>query len=171
MWYIYTVFAEKYFIGPIAVLNFWLFWLIPLDLFVKYGEKLLFVPFLFDFDCLFVLFRIALVAICLKGFVLLAFRLCCFPLCRLNCLCWFPVWCLGRMWNSIVSISDHCLLIYFAVACCFLMCIARIDDFKILLIFASCLSCLFDLYISCSWLISTPSSISMVARCQETFFK
>ena len=31
---------------------------------------------------------------------------------RLNCLCSFLVLCLGRMWNSIVSVPDHCLFIY-----------------------------------------------------------
>ena len=44
---------------------------------------------------------------------LLAFRLCCFTLCRLDVLCSFSVWCLGRMWNSIVSVPDHCLFIYY----------------------------------------------------------
>ena len=31
-----------------------------------------------------------------KAILLLAFRLCCFTLCRLDCLCSFPVWCLGQ---------------------------------------------------------------------------
>ena len=35
-------------------------------------------------------------AICLERAVLLAFRLCYFTLCRLNYLCSFTVWCLGK---------------------------------------------------------------------------
>ena len=38
----------------------------------------------------------SLVAICWESVVLLAFRLCCFILFRLNCLCSLPVWCLGQ---------------------------------------------------------------------------
>ena len=60
-------------------------------------------------------FRISLWPSAGKGLVaiggeradLLDFRLCCLNACRLNCLCSFPV-----LWNSIISIPDHCLLIY-----------------------------------------------------------
>ena len=38
-------------------------------------------------------------------------------------LCSFPAWCRGRKWNSIVSVPDHCLFIYFStVNCCFTLC-------------------------------------------------
>ena len=47
-------------------------------------------------------------AICLERAVLFAFRLCCFMLNAVKGLCSFPVCVLGRMWNSIVSVSDHC---------------------------------------------------------------
>ena len=33
-------------------------------------------------------------------------------------LCSFPVWCLGRMWKSIVSVPDHCLFIYIGCVDC-----------------------------------------------------
>ena len=37
-----------------------------------------------------------MVAIYWESAVLLAFRLCCFTLCRLKCLCSSPIWCLGQ---------------------------------------------------------------------------
>ena len=46
------------------------------------------------FDSLFV-FRIALWPIAGKELTS-AFRSCCFTLCRLNCMCSFPVWSLGQ---------------------------------------------------------------------------
>ena len=42
-----------------------------------------------------------------------AFRLCCLTLCCLGFLVPFPHGVWGRKWNSIVSVPDHCLLIYF----------------------------------------------------------
>ena len=47
-------------------------------------------------------------AIYWEGAVLLAFRI----LCRINCLCSFPFGVSSRMWNSIVSVIDHCLFIH-----------------------------------------------------------
>ena len=35
-----------------------------------------------------------------------------FILCRLSCMCSFPVWCLGLDVDSIVSVPDHCLFFY-----------------------------------------------------------
>ena len=35
--------------------------------------------------------------------------------CRLSCTRPFPIWCLGRVWNSIVSVPDHCLFIFSAL--------------------------------------------------------
>ena len=50
--------------------------------------------------------------ICKESADLLAFRVCCFTLFRLYVVCSFPVRFLGRKWNSIVSVPDHCLFIY-----------------------------------------------------------
>ena len=40
---------------------------------------------------------------------LLAFRLCCFSVCRLDLFVPFPYGVWRRMWNSIVSVPGHCL--------------------------------------------------------------
>ena len=66
------------------------------------------VCFLFGFGFFSVVFR--MVAICWESAVLLDFWLCCFISCRLNCLFSFPGFLsVGRMWNSIVLVLDHCL--------------------------------------------------------------
>ena len=53
-------------------------------------------------------------AICWEMAVLLAFHLCCF---YFNAVLIvgvpFPFGVEGRMWNSIVSVPDHCLFMYF----------------------------------------------------------
>ena len=54
-------------------------------------------------------------ATCLERVVPLAFHLCCFNfsvvLVIVRVSFPFDVW--GRMWNSVVSVPDHCLFIYF----------------------------------------------------------
>ena len=65
----------------------------------------MFVRFLSAFDILFILFRI----VWWERAVLLAFHsCCCFILCSLNCMCPFPIWCLGKdvKFNFIGSWSD-----------------------------------------------------------------
>ena len=73
---------------------------------------------LFVCGLLFVLFRTARWPSTGKKAFPFGFLLCCLTLCRLNqfffffCVPFpFGVW--GRMWNSIVSVPDHCLFIYF----------------------------------------------------------
>ena len=57
----------------------------------------------------------SLVAICWERAVPLAFHLCCFYFsAALSVGVPFPFCILGRMWNSTVSVPDHCLFIYFA---------------------------------------------------------
>ena len=71
----------------------------------------MFVRFLIVFDLLFNLFRIALWPSVGKA---LAFHLCCFYFSAvLNVGVPFPFGVCGMMWNSIVSIPDHCLFISF----------------------------------------------------------
>ena len=56
-------------------------------------------------------------AICWERDVPLAFHLCCFyfsAVLHVTLGVPFPFGILGRIWNSIVSIPDHCLFIYFA---------------------------------------------------------
>ena len=36
-------------------------------------------------------------------------------LCRLNCMCYFPIWCLGQDVELIVSVPERCLLSSFIV--------------------------------------------------------
>ena len=60
----------------------------------------------FVFICLFILFRIAWWP------SVLTFRLWYFTLCNFNCCIIFPFGGWGRLWNSIVSIPDHCLFIF-----------------------------------------------------------
>ena len=50
---------------------------------------------------------------------LLAFRLCCFTLYCLDFWDHFPHGVIGRKWNWIVSVPDHCLLIYTSVTAVF----------------------------------------------------
>ena len=53
-------------------------------------------------------------AICWERAVPLAFHLCCFYFCAVFVVRVpfpFDVW--GRVWNSIVSVPDHCLFIFF----------------------------------------------------------
>ena len=58
-------------------------------------------------------------AICWERAVPLAFHLCCFyfstVLIIVGVLFPFGVW--GRIWNSVVSVPDHCLFIYSAGVC------------------------------------------------------
>ena len=63
--------------------------------------------------------------ICRERLDLLAFRLCCFTLCRLDFCVPFPYSVWRRKWNSIVSIPDHCRFIYLSYR-------ARIDFILIL---------------------------------------
>ena len=68
------------------------------------------VRFLLVFESLFILFRIAL----WERDVPLAFHLCCFSFGAVLVVCVplsFGVW--GGVWDSVVSVSDHCLFIYF----------------------------------------------------------
>ena len=51
--------------------------------------------------------------VCWEGANILALRLCCFTLCCLDFWVPFPHGVWGRKWNSIISVHDHCLLIYF----------------------------------------------------------
>ena len=44
-----------------------------------------------------------------KCYIILTFRLCCFTLCRLNVCGSIHFWCQGQLWNSILSVPDHCL--------------------------------------------------------------
>ena len=50
-------------------------------------------------------------AICWERVVLLAFYSCCFILCRLNCIGFFPVWCLGQDVELNVKVSG---VLYFS---------------------------------------------------------
>ena len=53
-------------------------------------------------------------AICSERAVPLAFPLCCFNLSAVLVVrVPFPFGVWGRMWNSIASVPDHCLFIYF----------------------------------------------------------
>ena len=53
-------------------------------------------------------------AICRKRAVPLTFHLCCFNFSAVLVVCVrFPFGVWVRMWNSIVSVPDHCLFIYF----------------------------------------------------------
>ena len=55
-------------------------------------------------------------ATCWERAVPLAFHLCCFYFSAvLTVGVPFPFGVYGRMWNSIVSVLDHCLFIYFVV--------------------------------------------------------
>ena len=78
----------------------------------------MFVRFLLVFDLLFILFRIALWPSAGKELSLLLFTCVVFIfsavlVVRVPFI--FGVW--DRVWNSIVSVPDHCLFIYFAVNC------------------------------------------------------
>ena len=52
-------------------------------------------------------------AICWERAVPLPFPFCCFFSVVLIVCVPFPIGVQGRMWNSIVSVADHCLFIYF----------------------------------------------------------
>ena len=63
------------------------------------------------FDLLFISFRIA---ICWESVVPLAVHLCCFYCSAVLVVrVPFPFGVWGRVWNSILSVPDHCLFIYF----------------------------------------------------------
>ena len=65
----------------------------------------MFVGFLLDFDLSFILFRVAL----WERAVPLAFNLCSFNFSAvLVAFVPFPFGVWGRMWNSILSVPDHC---------------------------------------------------------------
>ena len=77
----------------------------------------MFVHFLFVFDLLFNSFRIALWPSIGKELSPWLFTwICCFYFSAVLIVgVPFPFGVWGRMWNSIVSVSDHCLFIYFAL--------------------------------------------------------
>ena len=69
-----------------------------------------YVRFLLVFDGLLILFRIAWWTSCGKD--LTSWLSACADLfLAVLIFCSIPVWCLGKKWNSIVSVPDHCLFI------------------------------------------------------------
>ena len=78
----------------------------------------MFVRFLFVIDLLFILSRIALRPSAGKELASWLATRAVFILCRLIVLVPFPFGVLDRMWNSIVSVPDHCLFIYFTSGVC-----------------------------------------------------
>ena len=78
----------------------------------------MFVRFLFVFDLLVNLFsghmlEKSFVAICWERAIPFAFHLCCFYFSAVLILgVPFPFGVYGRIWNSVVSVPEHCLLIY-----------------------------------------------------------
>ena len=74
----------------------------------------MFVRFLLVFELLFILFRIALWPSAGKDLSLWQVHLCCFNFSAVLVVhVPFPCGAWDRMWNSIVSVPDHCLFIYF----------------------------------------------------------
>ena len=58
-------------------------------------------------------------AICWERAVLLAFLVCCFNFSAVLVVrVPFPFGVWGRIWNSIVSVPDHCVFINFIIDCC-----------------------------------------------------
>ena len=74
----------------------------------------MFIHFLFVIDLLFILFSIALRPSAGKELSSWLSARAAVILCRLIVLVPFPFVVKGRMWNSIVSVPDYCLFIYFA---------------------------------------------------------
>ena len=62
----------------------------------------------------FLMSKSRMVDICLERADFLAFRLCCFTYAVLIFCVPFPYAVWGRKWNSIVSVPDHCLFIFFS---------------------------------------------------------